>query len=252
MKKLLLTLTAIAAISATGFSQEDSFKPSAGMSSLEVTFDPSSIFNATNGGPTFALPSIYNLNQGLKYRNWMSSNVATRGTFLLGFRNISQATVLQNSAGENVDANDTYFEWAVQIKPGIERHFAGTKRLSPYMGAELILGYGSNKYTSESLNASDEVVESYVKNGNQDFTGNQLPWTYVNGFTAGLGLLAGFDYYVAKDLYLGLELGYSFAYNKRATVKTQVAGSDEVETKTGSNVFFQPAAGANLRLGWNF
>lgn len=250
MKKILLTLTAIAGLTASGFSQD--YKPTAGMSSLEVTFDPSSIFNANNGGPTFALPSIYNLNQGLKYRNWMSSNVATRGTFLLGFRNISNPIVLQNSAGENVDANTSYFEWAVQIKPGIERHFAGTDRLSPYMGAELILGYGSNKYTTESLDASDAIVESYVKNGTQDFVGNNLPWTYVNGFTAGIGLLAGFDYYVAKDLYLGLELGYSFAYNKRAAVKTKQAGADEVETKTGSNVFFQPAAGANLRLGWNF
>ena len=64
--------------------------------------------------------------------------------------------------------------------------------------------------------------------------------------------MAGFDYYIAKDLYLGLEINYAFIYNKANKVVTKVAGTDEVETKGGSNWYFNPTTGASLRLGWVF
>lgn len=252
MKKSILLLTGVLAFSMTSIAQGDSYKPVAGMSSFEVTFDPSSIFNASSPGSTFALPSISNMNGGVKYRMWLSDDVAARGTFLLGFNNRTDATQLINSGGEIVDAKDTYFEWALQFRPGTEFHFSGTDRLSPYVGGELILAFGSNKYTMESLDASDAIVESYVKNGSSDFTGNSLPWMYLNGFSVGIGGFAGFDFYVAKQLYLGLEINYAFVYNKPFNVETQTAGSDAVTTKTGNNWYFNPAAGANLRLGWNF
>ena len=252
MKKLVLALTAVVGLSTVTLAQNKVYKPVEGMSSLEVTFDPSSIFNANSSQPTFSLPSIGGLNNGIKYRNWMSANVATRGTFLLGFRNISSPTVLFDSKGDKVDAQNKYFEWAIQLRPGIERHFNGTNRLSPYVGSELIFGYGSNKYTQQDLDTTDAIVESTIKNGDKDFNGTPVSWTYVNGFSIGAGLVAGFDFYIAESLYLGLEMNYAFVYNKRAKVVTEIPGSDAVETKTGSNWFFDPSAGANLRLGWNF
>ena len=247
MKKIVLTVATLIGLSTMSFAQETSFKPEGGMSSLELTFDPSSIFNASSTGNMFGLSSIGGLNQGIKYRNWMSENMATRGTFLLGFKNSSVPFVVQNSAGEDVDVKDTYFEWAIQIRPGVERHFEGTKRLSPYVGSELIIGYGSNKYSSERLDTADAIVSDVVKN---DLTA--ATWSYANGFSAGIGAIAGFDYYIAEDLYLGLELNYAFIYNKANKVKREISGSDVVETKTGSNWYFNPSAGANLRLGWNF
>ena len=251
MKRKLVLLGALVGFVFTT-SAQDTFKPSAGMSSLEVTFDPSSVFNANNGGATFALPGIAGLNQGIKYRNWMSESVAARGTFLLGFKNSTMPTQLMNSNGEMVDAKNTSFEWAVQIRPGVETHFSGTNRLSPYVGSELILGFGANSYKEESLHANDAVVESTIKNGTSDFNGNNNNWTYANGFLIGLGAFGGFDYYVAKDLYLGLEINYAFVYNKRNKITTEVAGQEAVETKTGTNLSFAPSAGAILRLGGNF
>ena len=247
MKKVL-TIALVAALSVTVNAQEKVYKPIEGMTSLEVTFDPSSIFNANNGGPTFALPSTGGLNNGIKYRSWASENVAYRGTFLLGFRNVSTPTVLNNSNGDDVDAKDREFEWAVQIRPGVERHFAGTNRLSPYVGSELIIGYGSNKITSETLDANDAIVEDVVRNS----TGPLTNWSFLNGLTLGAGLVGGFDFYVAESLYMGLELNYAFVYNKSNKLITEINGQDKVETLTGSNWFFNPSAGANLRLGWNF
>ena len=248
MKKLVLALTAVVGLSALSLAQDKVFKPVAGMSSLEVTFDPSTIFNANNYGSTFSLPSTGGLNNGIKYRNWLSENTATRGTFLLGFKNATSPTALISSIGDKVDAKNTYFEWAVQLRPGIERHFSGTKRLSPYMGSELIIGFGSNKYTEQSLDANDAIVESVIKNGTSDVSGNNIAWSYLNGFTIGAGL----DFYVAESLYLGLEMNYAFMYNGRFDVKTTLPGQGEVTTNAGSSWFLTPSAGANLRLGWNF
>ena len=251
MKKVVMIAAAVL-LTVGAQAQDKTYKPVAGMSSLELTFNPSAIFNASTPGATFGLPATGGLNQGVKYRSWANENTVRRGTFLLGFKNSSVATVLFNGAGDRVDAKDTYFEWALQLRPGIEHHFAGTKRLSPYVGSELIIGVGANSYTTESLDAADAIVESYVKNGNQDFAGNGLPWTYANGFTLGASLVAGFDYYIAESLYLGLEMNYAFIFNNGFNVKAQTPGNAEVETKKGSNWYFNPSAGANLRIGWNF
>lgn len=249
MKKSLVLLTALFGMASISNAQEQTYKPQAGMSSLEITFDPTAIFNSNSGGQMFGLSSIGGLNQGIKYRNWMSENVAYRGTFLLGLQNSSTPDVVQNSSGEDVDVKDTHFEWAIQIRPGVERHFAGTKRLSPYAGSELILGFGANSYKNERLNASDEVVTDVYKNNPNAPNAN---WNYANGFTAGLGLIAGFDYYIAKDLYLGVEINYAFIFNQANKIKEEIDGQDAVETKQGSNWYFNPSTGANLKLGWNF
>lgn len=249
MKKSVLILAAIIGLAATTQAQVSTFKPEGGMSSLEVTFDPTAIFNASSGASMFGLSSIGGLNQGIKYRNWMSENMAARGTFLVGLRNISTPYVTLDSDGEEVDIKDVSFEWAVQIRPGVERHFKGTDRLSPYVGSELIIGYGANKYSSERLDTADAVVTDVVKN---DMSGTSGNWYYANGFTVGIGAIAGFDYYIAKDLYLGLEINYAVAYNKGNKVKREIDGSDEVETKTASNWYINPSTMANFKLGWNF
>lgn len=256
MKNYVLILVVFVGASIAGYSQEtekkEEFKPEVGMSALEVTFDPAAIFNSSRPGSTFRLPSIGGLNQGIKVREWRGEQIVTRGTFLLGFLSNTVPTVLYDSQGDRVEAQDTYFEWALQFRPGIEYHFTGTKRLSPYFGAELILGFGSNKYTTQSLNGNDEMETSTIKNGNKKLDGNNIYWNYANGFSVGAGLLAGFDYYVAKHLFVGLEINYAFVYNKPSKIVVEQAGSEKVETKSGSNWYFNPSTGASLRLGWAF
>ncbi len=249
MKKSVLILAAVIGLATTTQAQEDTFKPEGGMNSLEITFDPTAIFNANNGGTMFGLSSIGGLNQGIKYRNWMSENMAARGTFLVGLRNFSTPFVELDSDGEEKDLKNVAFEWAIQFRPGVERHFKGTKRLSPYVGSELIIGYGANKFSSERLDTADAIVTDVVKN---DMSGASGDWYYANGLTLGIGAIAGFDYYIAKDLYLGLEINYALAYNKGNKVIREMDGLDTVETKTASNWYINPSTMANLKLGWNF
>lgn len=228
------------------------FKPVGGMSSLEVTFNPSAIFNSNSNQSAFALTSLGGLNQGVKYRIWKNNQIAARGTFLLGLHSNSNPYKASTSTGEVYDLNKDYFEWAVQIRPGIENHFKGTDRLSPYVGSELILGFSSNKYSEEYLDVNDEKQVATIKNGNSDFTGENISWRYINGWIGGIGLLAGFDYYVAPCVYLGLEMNYAFVISQRNKIVTEVPGQEKTETKQPWEWHFSPSLGANLRLGWNF
>ena len=258
MKKSLVLLTALFGMTTISNAQEETFKPVEGMTSLELTFNPSAIFNASNNGNMFALPSIGGLNQGIKYRNWANDKIAYRGTFLLGLQNYNLPFTAIDTDGNLRDLKNTYFEWAIQIRPGVERHFAGTKRLSPYIGSELIIGYGSNSRTQERLD-STSIVEDVYKNHNSPNDPNDpfdpnsgSSWRYAHGFTAGIGAIAGFDYYIAKDLYLGVEMNYAFVFNSPNKIITEVNGQDKVETKQGTNWYFNPSTGANFKLGWNF
>jgi hypothetical protein len=248
MKKLLTTAI-LAGATAFSFAQ---VKPQAGMNSLEVTFNPAAVFNSNSGGSTFQLASLSGLNQGIKYRMWKSENIAARGTFLLGLNSQTAPYKATNSQGEIVDLNEDYFEWAIQIRPGIENHFRGTDRLSPYLGSELILGFSSNSYSLEYLDANDQKQTATIKNGNSDFNGDNIGWRYVNGWIGGVGLLAGFDYYIAPSLYLGLEMNYAFVISQRNQITTNVPNQEETKTKQPWEWYFSPSLGANLRLGWNF
>jgi opacity protein-like surface antigen len=64
---------------------------------------------------------------------------------------------------------------------GYERHLNGTDKLSPYLGGG---------FSMLATNLNDEKTNDF-----------------------GLNALAGMDYYVFENVYLGLELGLSFAVN---------------------------------------
>ena len=71
------------------------------------------------------------------------------------------------------------------IAPGVEKHFAGTNRLSPYLGAELVLGIRSAHYELDGPgNSSVEVKGSFgpADNTNRGF------------FLVGVGAVGGFRF----------------------------------------------------------
>lgn len=255
MKKLIVSVAAIAALT---FAQaQEVFKPNPGAAGLEVIFNPGGIFGSNNGN-VISLPSMSGFNQGIKYRLFDANNMVYRGTFLFGFTQFSDPL-----SGQYIDANGDVVnvddlankrnEWAVQIRPGFERHFLGTDRLSPYMGAELILGFGGNSETSEELKPGTETgerIETKITNQSPSaFVGQYLP-----GFTVGLAGLAGFDYYIAPHLYMGAEISYAILYNKQFKSTLSVTDQDDIETKGGSTFAISPelAMSGMIRLGWTF
>jgi opacity protein-like surface antigen len=107
------------------------------------------------------------------------------------------------------------------IRPGYEMHFAGTDRLSPYVGAELVYAMESSTLTREfhnSNNADDQAKpenwqtwDMSVKNSSSTF---------------GLNALAGVDFYFVDNFYLGAEINFGFQSTTHKDRETTASNED--------------------------
>jgi opacity protein-like surface antigen len=189
----------------------------------------------------------------LKYRNFLSKNVAIR--FGLGFNGSkeektynqydTQGTGLPTPPGNTGTEVNKTSSWSVM--PGFEYHFAGTDKLSPYAG--LMLAIGGGKSTNEWSNFNGE-----------GYSADYLSRNVENPFSSfGVALLAGMDFYVAENLFLGAEFGYliSRQTTKEGTDEQSQNSNGETvtttkftpESKGSSRGFGETAA---IRLGWRF
>ncbi|SHH04894.1 hypothetical protein [Pedobacter caeni] len=233
MKKVLLFLgMAICGVAANA----QDFKPAAG----DVTTE----FGLTGGINN----TDFKLNDGaalLRFRYFNKEKVAYR----LGF-NVSSKNEKTNAYG--VGASDgkkgTYTESAtnVLINLGIEKHFTGTDRLSPYVGGDILFGTGSAKTTADNTTAKGAA---YVDGVYNEVKGPG----YVS---IGLRGVVGADYYIAKRLYLGVEAGLGLVYEKegKTKIKSTVAGvTTSTEQKSaGSSFNIKPSVITGVRVGFAF
>ena len=107
-----------------------------------------------------------------------------------------------NRALQTVDSTSSRFDFKVSV--GVEKHLGTTKRLDPYVGADLtIIRLGAT---------NTNVGLSQV-----DITGEHKEVTTIKtdgGAGFGLGAVAGFNYFLSQNLSLGVEFGYAFNYTK--------------------------------------
>lgn len=225
MKKKVLLVAAIAAgIFTTNELNAQDFKPSGGEKNIEVNFAP------LGGNPI----SMNNL----RFRYFASSDIAYR----LGF-SVSSSTTKNITANQgpnsDIDLEDKTSSFGFSINPGIEKHFEGTDRLSPYVGAVLNFSTVSTTRTAESLNGSD-VVETEIKNPNNDDATN-----------IGLNLVLGADWYFSKHIYMGTEVGFGFL-SSSIKDNERTAGGTTVTSANGSEFNFGPNFNSSIRLGFLF
>lgn len=224
MKKLAILVGAIALTGST-FAQ----KPTDAPFSLEGQLG----FNAST--LSFDSPAI-------RFRYFVTENIAGRLT--LGIDNSSETfnyfeTENTNAGGSGTEVNKSGM---TLIGIGGEYHFAGTDRLSPYVGLDIQIGMGSS--TSEWSNYDGAGY-------NADFTRS----IEYKSSMFGVNLVAGADYYFAENFYLGMELGLGFGSTtyKEGTdamttggVTTTNTSNEEKYSSFGNNVVGQ------FRLGWRF
>jgi hypothetical protein len=129
--------------------------------------------------------------------------------------------------------------FGLSIAPGIEKHFAGTNRLSPYIGADLPIGFMTSKYENEEVT---------IKNAHNRYGAERAY------FNVGLRGLAGVDFYVAPRFYLGFEVGTGIMYRNYADVTTtyKYASFNDQEEKGYHSVRLYPFATGGIRLGFAF
>lgn len=223
---------------AIGADAQTTYLPAGGEKNLELMLAPL-------GGSPISMA-------GIKYRHFSAADKAMRLGVFVGFDN--KATILQDedSKIKALELKKKESTITIAIQPGIEKHVAGTERLSPYFGAYVDLNFTTkNKKEETQLN---------LNNGS-----NQLGYTKTTSGSLGIGLnaVAGFDYYIAKSLYLGTELGFGLSTTMPMKNKTEVVdyNTDHSGTATTSgdakkdNVSkFQvgPNVVGQLRLGWLF
>lgn len=221
MKKKFLFVAAIAAgLLATTNANAQDMKPAGGEKNIEVNFTPL-------GGSPISINDI-------RFRYFSTSDMAIR----VGFSVTSSRTKTPQfeffGTDNEIELTDKSSTFGFSIAPGIEKHFEGTEKLSPYVGAEIRFASVTNKDTDEELvdplDVNSESFESETKGGST---------------TIGLNFLIGADWYFSKHIYMGTEVGFGFANTKQKDDETTNPGGPDTDTFTSEN-------GSSFNLGPNF
>ncbi len=218
MKKILFTLLA-SAICLFSFSQNDSIKAESG--DWGFTVNVTGLIN--NVGLSTNKDVVGNSLISTKY--FLSNQNAIRVGF--GANVNSQTWNLADSVGKAlVEVDSSVTQNFFSISPGYERHFLATNRLDPYFSAELPLTVIGRSKTQSTTTTTDATGVSTLQRIIQR----------EGGFGFGVRLGAGFNYFIARKLSLGLE--YNFTYQmliQGGNVSESII--DDPSTGTGNSVF---------------
>ena len=200
---------------------------------------------------------------GISFRKFNSAgNAAWRVNLFLGFTHtddyLSQADTGTTYPNNRPETHTKSSGMNISIRPGYEKHFAGTDRLSPYIGGELLFSITTLTVDSDGLVPNSTTyptgytVLTTTTKGKGSVLGNDVGTTY------GVNLIAGTDYYIAKDLSLGVEFGWGFSSTLKADYKSQHVDysdytvKDNLTQKQGSAWTIAPNVIAQFKLGWLF
>jgi hypothetical protein len=223
MKKVIFSLAIL--VASTTINAQD-FKQSAGMKNLELQFTPL-------GGTPLGI-------SGLRFRYFSSNTTAIRGNVFLGYSRTSEITQDANSDADEKELKTTESSFEFNLRPGFESHFEGTDRLSPYLGAELDLNFKTTSKTVQDQDEDDDIFE--IETSNEG-----------GAFRFGINGVAGFDYYFAKHLYFGAELGFGFGLTSPFAKKVTVDGdSNESSIDKVTTFNIGPNVNSAIRIGFLF
>jgi hypothetical protein len=217
MRKTALSLFMLLAMDTNIFAQDElSIKPQAKNWTGEVNLNPFS-------------SSPVNIRY-LRFRQFTSNTSAVRLGISFDYQSDKPADDQKVSA--------TF----INLRPGFEKHFKGTERLSPYYGVDLDIAFK----TSKGEFGDDDVttIKGAWSNNGQE-----------RGFTRlGANLIFGADYYFAKRFYVGTEFGFGFETIKDAIIEVDLPGNqaNPEAIKGGSSFRIGPNFNSSIRLGFVF
>jgi hypothetical protein len=153
--------------------------------------------------------SLNNAINQIKFRYFASDGLALRLAFTV--------TTLKNETGRSqpygqnpINQQQTRQTTTAGVNLGLERHFRGTRRLSPYVGAEVTF---TDKSSSDDIKT--DFSETKVKGAWQNTWGNPGTDYTERGFVRyGFNVISGFDFYMARHFYLGYEFAFGLASTK--------------------------------------
>ncbi|MFC5271276.1 hypothetical protein [Adhaeribacter terreus] len=235
------TTTTIKQENNTGTTQETSASTSGGFSQRAQSTNGGDI-KATSGDITLEanvniLSGGVNLSNSLNQirgRYFLSDDMALRLGTHLSF----------NTTTPDPDTKTRTIEFS--IAPGLEKHFAGTNRLSPYVAAELLIGLRSAHAEIDGPGNSSVEIKGNIGPGNAN----------RGYFLVGLGAVGGCDFYIARHLFVGYELSMELSNRSFSEVETITTASDGTvltTTTDGDSAFsFGPNVRNGIRVGFVF
>ena len=241
MKKILM-VAALAATSIVAAQAQSEFKPKAGDVTTDVSLFANGLFanptalykgNVASGASVGTNSGSINLNTVgvLKGRYFFQDDLALR--LSLGLSSPSVKSTLEET---NHSLENKYRATTLYFGLGVEKHFTGTDRLSPYVGAELHVG----SYTTNAESNDTRTVGTIVTKTNQQIKA-------APGFTFGGGLFMGADYYIAPKVFLGLEAGLNIdAYSLGKTTNITTINVTGQPTQTTDNSGKTKYSGSSL------
>jgi hypothetical protein len=191
-------------------------------------------------GSTIVLPKV-------RYRYFLNDRMALRGT-IEAATNTDVERVYQNPNFTGNEGTRTVSDRQWGLQTGFEYHPSGTKRLSPYFGAVVGLNAGRNKedwkdYNIDSL--GDGVYEFQTK---ANITAPFLSFNF--------GAVAGVDFYLVENLYLGLEMNWGMTVRNNRPTELSFSSLSSSDTRilepSSRNVSSNFGALPSIRVGWRF
>jgi len=188
---------------------------------LEVDFSP------LGGNPI-------GLNQ-IKFRSFTTETTALRLGVFIGYGSEKTVTAQEgvmempvSTGASGTETNpllqDTDGNFTLNLRPGYEMHFAGTERLSPYVGGEALIGFSTMSSKEEAWGYG-----AFSTDNNQLQESGLEVWetTTKDGMlTLGLNAVAGCDFYFANSIYMGFEFGFGLAVDNQLKTKTEFSNLD--------------------------
>ena len=231
MKKIVFT-AALFAASVIAVNAQESYKPEVGSFGVEVAISP--------------LAGSVDFQQGLQYDNniagqakvsyYLNDKIGIR----LGLGFGTSSTKDDNGKSGDDLRRTSSSRSNFSILPAFTYSFEGTERLTPYVGA----GFAFGSCSIESVSEVGKVKTTTTNSGNR-----------FNTF--GFNVFTGFNYFFAKNLYVGVEVGIGFDSQKFKNQKVSVTGdpawvAPAKPTNSSKNSSFGFIVNPILRLGWSF
>ena len=174
----------------------------------------------------------------IRTRYFINDNLAFRiGLFAGGSRKPSY------TEENNIELINNVRNFNLTLRPGFEKHFKGTRNLSPYYGGELFFNYKKDVTSSEStwMSSSNEIKTQKTINNNSTF---------------GINLITGADFYITEKIFLGVEIGFGLQYENRGRSsviwKNPENSADANSKEIGNSASFQwgPNYQGTIRFGY--
>ena len=245
MKKL----TVVAALLAASFgAYAQDYKPVAGNAVVEL-----GLVGGLGTTTTVLSPSAFGTPQ-VKVRYFLADQLAAR----VGFNWSQSTTTNKFYGGPNGDDLGTQkIKGSIfMLNLGIEKHFAGTERLSTYVGADLLFRMTGVSEKNENYSSGPIPAAGYAANHSETFKGTNSAGTANSTTGFGLRAVTGADYYFIEKVYLGAEIGWGFIATSDKKASAEITDSGTTTTtnfKSGGGSFdLAPAVSGTIRLGFRF